>query len=1226
MSRNDQPPQGGSPDPVYQRLAWLAERRPADPSVIQEAVAERRAAEAAALRKPQRTAEDPPTGNDSLWISLGPAAVLRGAPFTKPRVSGRVRALAVHPDGQRAYAGTANGGVWYSDDAGASWLPVGLFATERGGATKGATGAAGAEGFAVGGLAVRFGAAADGSGDDVLVGTGELDRSGGVGVLHATGPVPVVRADKLADPWTREAKNLVGLGVFRLARHPDHSDRNPDDLDPVVAATSRGLFQRALPAAADSDWRRVTAAPFSADDTATSVRVTDVAWVKPPGAAGTRLWIALDDQRAGPDGGQSGLWVADVDAAGDVGTFAQVELDGLSPNARIGVAAAAPPSRLLYVLSVTEAVDPKDPNRVLRMPRLWRIDDATSPPTVRRVERVPAHLFGGPRNDQHYWDLTIAVDPTDANRVMLGGSLLPGVGREWAAALFVCKVQAGGRTGFQLSYNKKAGEETSDPTWCGQGVHPDVHAAVFARSSRPAAERDLWIGCDGGVFVSHRSGDRDSFVARNTGIASLEVGYIAGNPASDVEVLAGTQDNGTIRRIGASVWEVRFYGDGGGLVYDPGQPDRFVYQTFLAEWHDHTGTLLRFVFRPRDTEHPPSAERAKRIEEAEKAENEASSFYSDADAVVTGGRTLLAIGTNRVWVSDDWGADGSWVTLPSGRDPKGANPADTTTDLCVPTGTGAISPDSTVVTLRWSPPPRHTSGPLRLLVLCQGAVIVHHISDDPAPTTPRLTSRAFRVEQIADGGRIEQYGSAGLALHHLPRCTWTDAVWHDRDREVHGSFYVATAGPWYPAAPDPPDTLWWFDGKDTWFATGLRSSPQGTKAPAYAVVVDPDDQSIVYVGTGAGVWRGSFDVTNRTWSWVVFSNGLPEAIVADLEILKVGAVKLLRAGLQALGVFEVDLTGPTPPRTFLRVHDLDSRRAPPLEKDPRVSPPVALRWEASPDIRPRMDTGAPAPTPPANAAQHITDPPATAFDKHRLWVFQTALRRIDPLVRADGTWSADFERRMLARRKAAGIPATPTPRVDGPIWTNVVTPARRYAPPWDDPAPTEADLLELVVDRPAPAGDLASLALTRGRAKVEVLVHHRHVLAVDAGRVRVVLLRHALAASRDIGKALRVTFTAKVAQALASGNPPTGGWGSLPDGWTVADTATPLRSPALPVHPRTPRAVGFDIDFSTSPPNSRWILVAVAASTLDPAAFTGANLRDLVLRSRCVAARTVRLV
>jgi hypothetical protein len=1208
MSHPDQPPQEDSFDQVQDRLEWLAERRPADPSVIQEAIAARRAAETAALAKRRRTAADPPVGDDSLWVALGPVAVLRGQADTRPRVSGRVRALAVHPDGQRVYAGTANGGVWYSDDAGTSWLPVGLFATERGGETKGATGAAGAEGFTVGDLAVRFGDDADGSGDDVLVGTGELTASrpvfgglsGGVGVLHATGPVPIVRAEKSADPWIREAKNLVGFGVFRLARNPDHPEK-------VVAAMSRGLFERMEPGVADSDWRRITAAPFTAAGT---ILVTDVAWVKPPGSAGTRLWIALDDRRPGPDGGQSsGLWVADVDANGEIGAFAQIALDGLGPKARIGIAAAAPPSRLLYVLSMTGPPG-------ARMPGLWRIDDATNPANVRRVEHVPAALFGRPNRDQHYYDLTIAVDPTDANRVVLGGSTLKGA-TNYAAALFVCDVQADG-SGFRLSYDQPAGSETSDPSWRGPGVHADVHAAVFARSSQPAAERDLWIGCDGGVFVSQRSGDRDSFIARNTGIGALQVGFIASNPASDVELLGGSQDNGTIQRVGASVWQVLFLGDGGGLAYDPERPNRFVRQYTNAVWQDHNGRLLRFVFRSGNTVQPPPDEAA---------ETKNSSFYSDADAVVTGGRTLLAIGSHRVWISADWGADGSWVTLPGGRDPKdpnGPNPADITTDLCVPTETGAISTDSTVVTLRWSPSPRHTSGPLRLLVLCQGAVIVHHVRDDPA-ATPRLTSGAHRVDRITDGSEIEDHGSPGTARRQLPTTsTWTDAYWHDRDRGVHGSFYVATTGPQDPAASDPPDTLWWFDGKDTWHATGLRSSPQGTKAPAHAVVVDPDDPSIVYVGTGAGVWRGTLDADSRTWSWVVFSNGLPEATVADLEILKVGTVKLLRAGVSALGVFEVDLTGPAPPRTYLRVHELDSRRAAPATMtDPRVSPPTTLRWEASPDIRPRMDIGAPAPAPPTSSEQHITNPPETLFDQHRLWVFQTALRRIDPLVRADGTWSADFEHRMLARQEVAGIPATSPPRVDDRTWADVVTPARCYAAPWEGTAPTEADLLELVVDRPPPAGDAASLALTRGRGKVDVLVHHRHVRPLDGAQVRVVLLRHALAASPD---ALPASFTAKVAQALTSGNPPTGGWDSLPDGWTVADPATPLRSPGAPVHPRTPRAVGFDVDFSASPADSRWILVAVAASTLDPAAFDGSNLREVVLHSRCVAARTVRLV
>ena len=46
-----------------------------------------------------------------------------------PRVTGRVNMLAVETiGGQRVYAATANGGVWYSRDGGANWTSVGGFA------------------------------------------------------------------------------------------------------------------------------------------------------------------------------------------------------------------------------------------------------------------------------------------------------------------------------------------------------------------------------------------------------------------------------------------------------------------------------------------------------------------------------------------------------------------------------------------------------------------------------------------------------------------------------------------------------------------------------------------------------------------------------------------------------------------------------------------------------------------------------------------------------------------------------------------------------------------------------------------------------------------------------------------------------------------------------------------------------------------------------------------
>ncbi|MBL8301782.1 MAG: hypothetical protein JNM26_03325, partial [Ideonella sp.] len=44
----------------------------------------------------------PASSDNDLWQPLGPATLLNGQAEGSPRVCGRVNALAVHPDGQRA--------------------------------------------------------------------------------------------------------------------------------------------------------------------------------------------------------------------------------------------------------------------------------------------------------------------------------------------------------------------------------------------------------------------------------------------------------------------------------------------------------------------------------------------------------------------------------------------------------------------------------------------------------------------------------------------------------------------------------------------------------------------------------------------------------------------------------------------------------------------------------------------------------------------------------------------------------------------------------------------------------------------------------------------------------------------------------------------------------------------------------------------------------------------
>src|SRR5205823_13728311 len=82
------------------------------------------------------------------------------------------------------------------------------------------------------------------------------------------------------------------------------------------------------------------------------------------------------------------------------------------------------------------------------------------------------------------------------------------------------------------------------------------------------------------------------------------------------------------------------------------------------------------------------------------------------------------------------------------------------------------------------------------------------------------------------------------------------------------------------------ETLWWFDGTNTWHGTRLHSQATGTRAPVYAVAVDDVDPSIVYAATAAGVWKGKLTINAGTpsWNWAPFVNGLPEASVHDLSI------------------------------------------------------------------------------------------------------------------------------------------------------------------------------------------------------------------------------------------------------------------------------------------------------------------------------------------------------
>jgi hypothetical protein len=1167
--RVNKPPRRGA-----RRRAHLAERLSGiTPELTADAIARRRA-QLAALgpldAPPGPPGPLPPDSPDRTWMPIGPSVVVAAAGGGSPRASGRATDVRVSPDGRRVYVGTADAGVWFSADGGDTWRPLGGWAVNATPQNVLAT----SNICACGCLLVRF----DAAGDEVLVGTGErvpssqspdhANYNAGVGILRAVNPAA---ADQFAQVWQVEGTNLSGLGIFRIAVDPTTPTT-------FVAATSSGLWMRT--GGPTATWVVVPAAPFSG--AGASLQVTDVVWTPAQGTTPSRLWVGVNDVQTGV---QSGVWYADNWVPPAVPVFTQLQPAGLVANRRLSIAVAPSDPRIAYLVGETD--------------QLWRLSGA--PLAATPVGRLP------PNMQMDEYTQAIAVHPTRPERIVIGGQAVV-VNNDQCAALYLGNVIAGAGGNFQFSFTAPAANPDRDDSYVGYGVHPDVHAVRFVPITGGGLQ--LWVACDGGVFRSV-NGDADNrvvkrtFAALNDGLATLQTGYVTTHPAVEGYSFTGAHDNGTLERVGDTVWRARFSGDGGGVIFNPLAPEHFFYQNTDTDWNDDgAAAYTRPVRRSNDDVTRGTAD--------EQQEDRLAAFYSGCDAIVVPGApaargTRLAFGTIRVWMSEDWGA--TWRTLPSLTDPMVVGAQSANTDAFVLRG-GTASRRGRVIACRWATP-------ARLFVLCRRGVFqIDLVADAAAPGG--LRAKQSELTRQATHKSEDRQASTAIASPSqlLPALGgWSDLAIHEPARESHGSFYVTTTG----QLGTLMDTLWWFDGKDRWHATNLRNDlANGIPAPAYAAVVDRANPNIVYVGTSVGVWRGTLK-SGPKWDWQVLSKGLPEAPVHDLTITTVGGVRVLRAAIASRGIWELDLTSDGRAATFLRVHAYDTRRAgvPAVLTDPTGAlPNTDLSWHASPDIRVRPRQGSQP-----RAPRGLPWSGGTG-DRYGLWVFQTALRtqarfRHCP---ANGRWSMVFDGCVRALTNGQT-------RITQAIWNQIVgtgaaTP-NAYADPWNGPSPTEADLFEYIVDLRAPGASDASMGIRPVRARVDICVHHRDLRPVPAASVKVTLLRRTVTGTGQAAwAALAGDWTPMVQTFLRAG---AGAAPALPAGWSFADAATPIRDASGPIDARVPRATTFDVDFRGLAVGTRVLLVAVVHST-DQVVLPAQTLQTLTLGTRFVAVRSVEIV
>jgi hypothetical protein len=158
-------------------------------------------------------------------------------------------------------------------------------------------------------------------------------------------------------------------------------------------------------------------------------------------------------------------------------------------------------------------------------PHLWR----RSGTTWKKITSLPTIDVG-----QAWYDWYVAAPPNTAKRVYLG-------------AIDTFRGDLGTTTWSWKNITTQGSHS----------IHPDQHCLAFA----PGTPTTIYLGCDGGLFRSTTSGS--SWKALNRGLGITELEYMAMDPATSQWLLAGTQDNGTIRYEGSPVWTHAADGDGG---------------------------------------------------------------------------------------------------------------------------------------------------------------------------------------------------------------------------------------------------------------------------------------------------------------------------------------------------------------------------------------------------------------------------------------------------------------------------------------------------------------------------------------------------------------------------------------------------------------------------------------------------------------------------------------
>lgn len=427
------------------------------------------------------------------WVSVGPNGIQNPSWCSHWGVSsGRVRAVAIDPnDPLTVYIGAASGGIWKTTNGGEGWSDIG----------------SDLESLVFGAIAID-----PANPNVVYAGSGEI--------IAFLGRMPdgrgLFKSTDAGNTWT-QITNGIGNYTHFGDLVVDHNNSNT-----LLAALGSGYFYSGnMPN--EGIWKSTD----GGDSWVRTLQVQDAFDIVFHPTIPNLVYAAIGGYNS-----SSGFYISTDE--GDTWTQSNSGLQSPFTIVRMQIDISISSPNILYGF----IYDGQD-----NTPKAYKTTDGGYNWFQISTGTMLSGYANGGWYDQGYYDLCVAINPTNPDHVLLGNVELHET-----------------TNGSDFSVKRIPGGTN---IW-GSVVHVDYHKLVFA----PSNPNYLYLGCDGGVYKSTDAGE--TFSSINNGISTIQFYKIASSPFNLSTMIGGAQDNWSSMTfdLGQTPWEAVISGDGMDCFFD----------------------------------------------------------------------------------------------------------------------------------------------------------------------------------------------------------------------------------------------------------------------------------------------------------------------------------------------------------------------------------------------------------------------------------------------------------------------------------------------------------------------------------------------------------------------------------------------------------------------------------------------------------------------------------